>query len=60
MNSLRDRVYPVTRSSNASECDVTFERYYTLEHMHACYSYSYSPKLHSSYLIQASIVNSGS
>ena len=27
MNSLRDRVYPVTRSSNASECDVTFERY---------------------------------
>ena len=27
MNSLRDQVYPVTRSSNASECDVTFERY---------------------------------
>ena len=27
MNSLRDRVYPVTRSSNVSECDVTFERY---------------------------------
>ena len=27
MNSLRDRVYPVTPSSNASECDVTFERY---------------------------------
>ena len=27
MNSLPDRVYPVTQSSNASECDVTFERY---------------------------------
>ena len=26
---LRDRVYPVTRRSNASECDVTFERYCT-------------------------------
>ena len=24
---LRDRVYPVTRRSIASECDVTFEQY---------------------------------
>ena len=27
MDSLRDRVYPVTRRSNTSECDVTFEWY---------------------------------
>ena len=27
MDSLRDRVNPVTRRSNASECDVTFDRY---------------------------------
>ena len=46
MNSLRDRVYPVTRSSNASECDVTFERYCinSLEggHTHTC-TYAYRP-----------------
>ena len=27
MDSLRDRVYPVTRRINTSECNVTFERY---------------------------------
>ena len=27
MDSLGDRVYPATRRSNASECDVTFEQY---------------------------------
>ena len=29
MDLLRDRVHPVTRRSNASECDITFERYCT-------------------------------
>ena len=29
MDSLHDQVYPVTRRSNASECDVTFEWYCT-------------------------------
>ena len=27
MDLLRDRMYPVTRRSNVSECDVTFEQY---------------------------------
>ena len=27
MDLLRDRVYPVTRRSNASKCNITFERY---------------------------------
>ena len=27
MDSLRDRVHPVTQRSNANECNVTFERY---------------------------------